>query len=230
MARLGNYPIDSTLSRTDKFLGTNADGTTRNFTVDGVRTFFNQDSAAGAADELNYKFKDSTTNTIGIMSTDGVTAFSSISTIKIHEKANGLEGSVSNFFSEFVNKDIVIIDTDDLNKYGVYTCTAVAADSGNSGLYDLTLSYRSGNGSLVTNQFYSILLYSGSQDKDFTYNRNNNGGASTTWSIQHNLNKFPSVTTVDSSGNEVFGDIRHININSFTITFTSSFSGKVHVN
>ena len=230
MARLGNYPIDSTLSRTDKFLGTNADGTTRNFTVDGVRTFFNQDSAAGAADELNYKFKDSTTNTIGIMSTDGVTAFSSISTIKIHEKANGLEGSVSNFFSEFVNKDIVIIDTDDLNKYGVYTCTAVAADSGNSGLYDLTLSYRSGNGSLVTNQFYSILLYSGSQDKDFTYNRNNNGGASTTWSIQHNLNKFPSVIITTNAGEQVQANISHTDKNNLTITFAGAVSGYAYLN
>jgi|TARA_R100000084_G_C4632201_1_gene138961 hypothetical protein len=230
MARLGNYPIDTTLSRTDKFLGTNADGTTRNFTVDGVRTFFNQDSAAGAADELNYKFKDSTTNTIGVMSTDGVTAFASISTIKIHEKANGLEGSVSNFFSEFVNKDIVIIDTDDLNKYGVYTCTAVAADSGNSGLYDLTLSYRSGNGSLVTNQFYSILLYSGSQDKDFTYNRNNNGGASTTWSIQHNLNKFPSVMITTNAGEQVQANISHTDKNNLTITFAGAVSGYAYLN
>mgnify|MGYP001175161930 CR=1 FL=1 len=101
MARLGNYPIDRTLSRTDKFLGTNADGTTRNFTVNGVREFFSQDSSAGASDELNYKFKSTTTNTVGIMSTSGNTDFNSISTIKIHEKANGLDFSISSFFSLF---------------------------------------------------------------------------------------------------------------------------------
>tara|TARA_R100000734_G_C3302427_1_gene92949 strand:- start:155 stop:838 length:684 start_codon:yes stop_codon:yes gene_type:complete len=227
MARLGNYPIDRTLSRTDKFLGTNADGTTRNFTVDGVRTFFNQDSAAGAADELNYKFKDSTTNTEGIMSTNSVTAFSDISTIKIHEKANGLEGSVSNFFNEFVNKDIVIIDTDNLNKYGVYTCTAVAADSGNSGLYDLTLSYRSGNGSLVADQFYSILLYSGAQDKSHTHTQN---VSSANWVITHNLNKFPTVTVKLSTGVIGTAAVTYQSENQLTVSLSGANTGTAYLN
>jgi len=227
MARLGNYPVDTTLSRTDKFLGTNADGTTRNFTVDGVRTFFSQDSAAGAADELNYKFKDSTTNTIGIMSTDGVTAFSSISTIKLHEKANGLETSISNFFSEFVNKDIVIIDVENLNKYGVYTCTAVAADSGNSGLYDLTLSYRSGNGSLVANQFYSILLYSGAQDKSHTHTQN---VSSANWVITHNLNKFPTVTVKLSTGVIGTAAVTYQSENQLTVSLSGANTGTAYLN
>ena len=227
MARLGNYPIDRTLSRTDKFLGTNADGTTRNFTVDGVRTFFNQDSAAGAADELNYKFKDSTTNTIGVMSTSGVTAFSDISTIKIHEKANGLEASVSSFFNEFVNKDIVIIDTDSLNKYGVYTCTAVAADSSNSGLYDLTLSYRSGNGSLVTDQFYSILLYSGAQDKSHTHTQN---VSSANWVITHNLNKFPTVTVKLSTGVIGTAAVTYQSENQLTVSLSGANTGTAYLN
>lgn len=227
MARLGNYPIDRTLSRTDKFLGTNADGTTRNFTVDGVRTFFNQDSAAGAADELNYKFKDSTTNTEGIMSTSGVTAFASISTIKIHEKANGLEASVSNFFNEFVNKDIVIIDTDDLNKYGVYTCTAATADSGNSGLYDLTLSYKSGNGSLVADQFYSLLLYSGAQDKSYEHTQNL---SSASWVITHNLNKFPEVVVKTSAGVIGRAAVTYQSKNQLTVSLSGADTGTAYLN
>ena len=227
MARLGNYPIDRTLSRTDKFLGTNADGTTRNFTVDGVRTFFNQDSAAGASDELNYQFKDSTTNTEGVMSTSGVTAFSSISTIKIHEKANGLEGSVSSFFSEFVNKDIVIIDVDNLNKYGVYTCTAAAADSGNSGLYDLTLSYKSGNGSLVADQFYSLLLYSGAQDKSYEHTQNS---SSASWVITHNLNKFPEVVVKTSAGVIGRAAVTYQSKNQLTVSLAGADTGKAYLN
>tara|TARA_R100001463_G_scaffold28853_1_gene65911 strand:+ start:259 stop:942 length:684 start_codon:yes stop_codon:yes gene_type:complete len=227
MARLGNYPIDRTLSRTDKFLGTNADGTTRNFTVDGVRTFFSQDSAAGAADELNYQFKSSTTNTVGIMSTDGVTAFSSISTIKIHEKANGLETSISNFFNEFVNKDIVIIDVENLNKYGVYTCTAVAADGSNSGLFDLTLSYRSGNGSLVADQFYSILLYSGAQDKSHTHTQN---VSSANWVITHNLNKFPTVTVKLSTGVIGTAAVTYQSENQLTVSLSGANTGTAYLN
>ena len=227
MARLGNYPIDRTLSKTDKFLGTNADGTTRNFTVDGVRAFFSQDSSAGAADELNYKFASVTTNEIGVMSTDGDTNFADISAIKLHEKANGLDFSVSNFFNEFINKDIVIIDTENLNKYGVYTVTAVSADGSNSGLYDLTMTYRSGNGALVGDQYYSILLYSGAQDKDFTFTQSS---AASSWDVSHNLNKFPSVTVKLADGTQVMAEVTHNSKNNLTIAFSGDNSGTAYMN
>ena len=232
MPRISTYSVDTTVEKTDKLLGSNANGDTRNFSIDGVREYFNQDSSAGAADELNYKYETATKNAVGYMSTNtgSTPAFSAISTIKLHEKANGLSSTVANYFSEFVNKDIVIIDSTDLNKYGVYTVTAVAADGSNSGLYDLTLVYRSGNGSFVNENFYSILLYSGSQDKDFTYNRNNNGGASTTWSIQHNLNKFPSVMITTNAGEQVQANISHTDKNNLTITFAGAVSGYAYLN
>jgi hypothetical protein len=52
----------------------------------------------------------------------------------------------------------------------------------------------------------------------------------TTWSIVHDLNKFPSVTVVDSSGNVVIGEIVYLGPISLTITFESSFSGKAYLN
>ena len=227
MARLGNYPIDRTLSRTDKFLGTNADGTTRNFTVNGVREFFSQDSSAGASDELNYKFKSTTTNTVGIMSTSGNTDFNSISTIKSHDKADGLTSSVSTFFSEFTSKDIIIIDTENLNNYGVYTVTAVNADTSNNGLYDLSMIYRSGNGSLVNDQFYSILLFAGAQDLSFEFAQ---ASAASTWTVNHNLGKFPSVTVKLADGTVGQAAISHTNKNTLTITFGADTSGTAYMN
>lgn len=229
MPRISTYSVDTTVEKTDKLLGSNANGDTRNFTIDGVREYFNQDSSAGASDELNYLYKPSTSNTIGHMSTNtgSTPQFSAISTIKLHEKANGLTSAVADFFSEFVNKDIVIIDSTDLNKYGVYTVTAVNADSGNSGLYDLTLTYRSGNGSFVNDNFYSILLYSGAQDKDFTHTQNS---ASATWTVAHNLNKFPSVTITLADGTQVEAQITHNNKNNLTIAFSGSNSGTAYMN
>ena len=118
MARISTYNIDTSVQKTDKLLGSNLNGDTRNFTVDGVREYFNQDSSAGAADELNYQYYTDTTNTVGAMSTNtgSAPAFSDISTLKIHEKANGLTSSVSSFFSEFINKKIIIIDSTDLTE------------------------------------------------------------------------------------------------------------------
>ena len=54
--------------------------------------------------------------------------------------------------------------------------------------------------------------------------------ASSTWSVTHNLSKFPSVTIVDSAGDEVEGDIYYINNQSLNIVFSASFAGKVYLN
>lgn len=54
--------------------------------------------------------------------------------------------------------------------------------------------------------------------------------SSSTWSITHNLNKFPSVSIVDSSNEEVIGEVEHINANSLTVKFSAPFSGKAFLN
>lgn len=56
------------------------------------------------------------------------------------------------------------------------------------------------------------------------------GIASDVWVIQHNLNKHPSVTIVDSAGNEVIGHVHYDDLNSVTIFFCSPFSGKAYLN
>ncbi len=50
------------------------------------------------------------------------------------------------------------------------------------------------------------------------------------WTIEHNLNKYPSVTVADSGGNWVIGDIDYVSSNSITVTFTGAFSGKAFLN
>ena len=61
----------------------------------------------------------------------------------------------------------------------------------------------------------------------YTYEQ---GISSDVWVIQHNLNKHPSVTVVDSAGNEVVGHVHYDDLNNVTITFTSPFSGKAYLN
>jgi|SRR3712207_2203191 len=54
--------------------------------------------------------------------------------------------------------------------------------------------------------------------------------SSTVWAIQHNLNKYPSVSVVDSGKNEVVGDINYIDKNNLVINFSHAFSGKAFLN
>jgi hypothetical protein len=53
---------------------------------------------------------------------------------------------------------------------------------------------------------------------------------SDTWVVTHNMNKFPSVSIVDSAGNIVEGDTIYNTLNSCTLNFQGSFSGKAYFN
>lgn len=56
------------------------------------------------------------------------------------------------------------------------------------------------------------------------------GSPSETWTIVHNLNKYPSCTIINSAGDEVYGEIFYNNTNSITVTFSGAFSGKAFLN
>jgi len=54
--------------------------------------------------------------------------------------------------------------------------------------------------------------------------------ASVTWTVQHNLDKFPSCTMVLSTGQQGYGDVNFIDENNLTITFSGAVSGKAYIN
>jgi hypothetical protein len=54
--------------------------------------------------------------------------------------------------------------------------------------------------------------------------------ASTTWNIQHNLGKFPSITVIDTANTVVTGEYTYIDNNNVTLTFSAAFAGKAYLN
>lgn len=54
--------------------------------------------------------------------------------------------------------------------------------------------------------------------------------ASDTWTINHALNKYPSVVVIDSGGSTVLGDITYPTLNQVVLQFSAPFSGVVHLN
>jgi hypothetical protein len=54
--------------------------------------------------------------------------------------------------------------------------------------------------------------------------------ASDSWTIAHNMQKYPSVTIVDSSNDEVEGNVNHISLNQLVVTFSTAFSGRAFLN
>ena len=64
-------------------------------------------------------------------------------------------------------------------------------------------------------------------DQTYTHNQS---GASSTWTITHNLNKFPSVTVIDSANTVIIGQVAYSSVNQVTITFKSATGGKAYLN
>ena len=53
---------------------------------------------------------------------------------------------------------------------------------------------------------------------------------SKTWEINHNLNKYPSVTVINNDNQVVIGDVQYIDKNNLTVSFSAEFTGKVICN
>ena len=73
------------------------------------------------------------------------------------------------------------------------------------------------------------LLVSGGGGAHFVYNANFIAAPSTN-PINHNLNKYCSVTVVDENNDVVIGEIHYDSLNQVTLTFTAAFSGKAFFN
>lgn len=54
--------------------------------------------------------------------------------------------------------------------------------------------------------------------------------SSNVWTINHDLDKYPSVSIVDTGGNLVVGDVEYISKSQLKIYFNYEFSGKAYLN
>lgn len=68
---------------------------------------------------------------------------------------------------------------------------------------------------------------SGGSDAKFIFTQ---GSPAATWNITHGLGKFPSVTVVDSTKDEVEGDIVYLNNNQLEVKFSGAFAGAAYLN
>lgn len=68
---------------------------------------------------------------------------------------------------------------------------------------------------------------SGAGDLNYQHTQ---GPASATWLINHGLGKFPSITVIDSAGEQVEGEVVYLDSNSLQIIFSAAFAGKAFLN
>lgn len=76
-------------------------------------------------------------------------------------------------------------------------------------------------------QLIPVLSLPGGEGSTYTWNQVQ---ALATWTIPHNLGRFPSVTAVDTTGGVVIPDLRYIDKNVVQITHGAALAGKAYLN
>ena len=79
----------------------------------------------------------------------------------------------------------------------------------------------------IQNQTDLIELVNENRDKSYEYTQLS---PASSWRITHSLNKYPSVTVVDSAGSVVVGDVAYVDKATVIVTFKGTFSGKAYLN
>jgi hypothetical protein len=230
MARIGNIALDTSVTKTDKLLGSNSNGATQNFAISDINTFLKNTSSS----KLVYTFETNSNaisagKFIGTFSTAQKT-FTALTSIKVSKFPSGSDSAVVEYLQSLVNNDIIFNDVDNINNFGVYTVSSVTQDSNATDYYDIALVAKTGNnGILVDEQFYSIILYAGAGgDKTFSHTQN---ASASSWTINHNLGKKPSVTiTTLATGAQVIGEVTYTNNNTLVVSFAAAVSGIAHLN
>lgn len=237
MARISTYNLDTTVSKNDKLIGTDSGGTsTKNFKLENIADFLNVSNILNINGQIVYKFVSTSTPSNGEFNLpNGATSsFSTITEIKISH-INSNDQNIKEFLDYFEDLNVMFSQTDDPNNFATYVISNISSGL-NENFATFTVSYIEGSGSLIIGKHYAIshLAAKGANDKNYVFPTDGvsyhsfSGGSSFT--ITHSLNKYPSVTVIDSAGSEVIGDIQHTSKNSFNITFNANQSARVFVN
>ncbi len=237
MARISTYIIDTAVTLSDKWIGTDSSGgATKNFTAKSIADLFNEKGSVGIVNQSNFLFQTDLSGgrkpgTISFTAGGGsTTSFSALTTIKISKYASSTN-LILNYLETLVSKPIMLAQLDDLNNFGVYKLYSLTQDVTETDFYNANFTLIESNGSLLSEKTYGMVAYPAAAvdqgDLHFTYNQVTASGS---WAITHNLGKNPSVSIVDSGGNTVVGDVIYINTNQLTINFTAQFSGKAYLN
>ncbi len=229
MARISVYSKDTVIEKQDKVIGTDFSGSiTKNYPFSGIAELFNK-GIVNVGGQLGYKFSDILEEQAFSGPADNA-AFSSLTTLKFSE-IDGAEHNIENFILEYRNKRILLFDNLDKNKYGIYDVSTISEDSNNLDYYDFNISFISGNGNLILHNFYTLSMYG--QDATYVHHQNN---ASTTWTINHGMGKFPSVSIKFSSSDQIyenvgaFAGVVYTDKNNLTINLAAAESGYAYLN
>ncbi len=228
MARISTYPYDSVVNDGDAWIGTESSNRlTRQFTAAAVANYLNIKGKISVSGQMVFRFSEAPTQKGEFTGPNDGDSLSSFTTLSI-SGTDLSEQQTANFVQYLVGSNILISEQNNIDAFGHYTIDSYTSTGNN--VYDLVLTNIGGNGNVVLEKNYDFAAFtisSTSGDKNFVFEQ---GVPSAAWTIQHNLNKFPSVTSVNNNKVQMYGEVTYIDENNLTINFSAGFSGKAYMN
>jgi len=236
MSRAKLYPNDQNITGGDRLIGTDISGNaTKNYQIEEIAKYLAKSSTADStalgfqynyagkynnnsllSGDFRYQVNPTAPQQFGWANITGL-AFSRFTT-------NGADiAPIVNLYENQIIK-ITDIGNADPSNYGTYQISNISALT-NAYLFSLT--HKGSYGDPSTSVITFAATGTVTADRFFTFVQ---ASASATWTIEHNLEKFPSVTVIDSANNVVYGNTTYIDENNLTINFSAPFSGKAYLN
>lgn len=136
--------------------------------------------------------------------------------------------------SGFLTFDLAGVQDGDVITYGIYDGVNSEVGRGTYSSSGTTLArttvIKSTNNDNAIDLTGDALVFITAIAEDFISRYiHDQGVPSSSWIINHNLNSYPTVTVLDSSGKKVFGDVNYPSVNSMTINFSAPFGGKAYL-
>jgi len=227
MARISSYPRDLEVTDGDAWVGTESSNRlTRNFTAAAVAKYLNIKGKISISAQMVFKFTQTNPPTSGQFSGPANDSnISAITTMQI-SSVDASDQNTIEFMEYLVGNNILISEQNNISLFGHFTIDSYTL---NGTVYTLNLTNLFGNGVLDLDKFYDFAVFTLSSQgaPTFVFNQNT---VATTWNIQHNLGKFPSITVIDTGDTVVAGEYTYIDNNNVQLNFSAGFAGKAYLN
>jgi len=226
MARISSYGFDNNVTDLDAWIGTDASNRrTKQFTAESVAKYLNIKGKISIAAQMVFKFEVANAAAGDFTGPANSATFASVTTMQLSTLDQSGQNVVK-FMEYLVGNNILISKQKEISTFGHYTIDSYT-DNGN--FYTLNLTNLKGEGALEDKAVYDFAVFTLSSQgvPTFIFTQ---GVPATTWNIQHNLGKFPSVSVVNNNEIVMYGNTTYINNNNLTINFSAGFSGKAYLN
>ena len=227
MARISSYPLDITIQDTDAWVGSDSvSRSTKQYTALAVANYLNIKGKISISAQMVFRSVSSNPGAGDFTGPVDGSAMTDITTMQL-STADVSGQDVVAFMNYLVGSNILISEQNQISTFGHFLIESYTVST--AGFYTLNLTNIGGNGNVSDLIYYDFAVFqlSSQQSPTFTFNQ---VVASTTWIINHNLSKFPSITVIDTAGTVVTGEYTYTDNNNVTLTFSAGFAGKAYLN